>query len=145
MIRALTVAALAASLPAWAVGEHISVTGPAKEQLKETLCISMECKAGADFTVSSRVVGSQMELKVSGPSGTRFTTLLPLNGDGRLSNSDAMTATSQLVQAIESPAPQKAEKAALEKPAKKPSKWAKAHASKRKFGKAIRVASASRF
>jgi hypothetical protein len=142
MIRALTFAALVASLPAWAVGEHITVTGPAKDQLKETLCISMECKGGGDYVISSRVVGGQMELKVSGPSGPRFSTLLPLGEDGQLSNSDAMTATSQLIQAIENPnALKKAE--ASEKPEKveaaqkpvwskaKKAKWAKIQAKKK--------------
>lgn len=142
MIRALTFAALVASLPAWAVGEHITVTGPAKEQLKETLCISMECKGGGDYVVSSRVVGGQMELKVSGPSGPRFSTLLPLGEDGQLSNSDAMTATSQLITAIENPAalkkaeaPEKTEKVeAADKPAwskAKKAKWAKIQAKKK--------------
>ncbi len=142
MIRALTFAALVASLPAWAVGEHITVTGPAKDQLKETLCISMECKGGGDYVIASRVVGAQMELKVSGPSGPRFSTLLPLSEDGRLSNSDAMTATSQLIQAIENPAalkqaapekaPEKIEKAATEGWSKaKKAKWAKIQAKKK--------------
>lgn len=141
MIRALTVTALVASLPAWAVGEHIKVTGPAKDQLTETLCVSMECSAGADYTVSSRVVGNQMELKVSGPSGTRFTTQLPLTEDGTLSNSNVMTATSQLITAIENPtalkqaAPEKT--AAVEAPVKekwsaaKKAKWARIQAKKK--------------
>lgn len=153
MIRALTFTALLAALPAWAVGEHITVTGPAKDQLKETLCISMECKGGGDYVVSSRVVGAQMELKVSGPSGPRFTTLLPLGEDGQLSNSDAMTATSQLITAIENPnavkqAAEKAEKLEkTEKPAvaekwskAKKAKWAKMQA-KKKLGKHRMLAS----
>ena len=139
MIRALSLLALVSSLPAWAVGEHIAISGPAREQLSETLCISMECNAGTDYAVSSKIVGSKMELKVSGPGGTRLSLSLPVNDDGRLANSDAMTATSQLVQAIEAPASMK--EAAAEKPAvtkKKPSKLA---AAKHKLAKPVRVAS----
>src|SRR4051794_13410967 len=101
MMRSLLpVAALLASLPAWAVGEHIAVTGPAKDQMSETLCISMECGKGRDYTVASKVIGEQMELKVLGPDGsTRFTMKTPLNANGRIGASDAMTATAQLVHA----------------------------------------------
>ena len=81
MIRALSVLALVASLPAWAVGEHITVSGPAKEQLSETLCISMECTAGGDYVISSKVIAGKMELKVMGPSGPRLTLSLPLADD----------------------------------------------------------------
>ena len=130
MMRTFLNLALLASLPAWAVGEHIAVTGPAHDQLSETLCISMECSAGHDYTVTSKLVGTQMELKVLGPdSGVRFSMKLPTNGDGRLNSSDAMTATSQLVHAIETPFDAKAA-AALEKdskPAKKSAKLAKRH------------------
>ena len=145
MNRALPLLALVASLPAWAVGEHIAVTGPAREQLSETLCISMECGKSGDYTVSSKVVGGKMELKVLGPSGPRFSLSLPLTGDGRLANSDAMTATSQLVQAIESPASVKqpaAEKAKVAKKSGKAGKYSKlAKASKKgKLAKPVRVA-----
>lgn len=128
MKRIFPILALLTALPAWAVGEHIAVTGPAREQLSETLCISMECVAGAhDYTVTSKVVGAQMELKVLGPdNGVRLTLKTPLNGNGRLASSDAMTATSQLVHAIETPFVPKA--AALEKkPVKKSAKLAKRH------------------
>ncbi len=126
-MRTFLILAFLASLPAWAVGEHISVTGPARDQLKETLCISMECVPGAsDFTVSSKVVGAQMELKVLGPSGeVRLTLKTPVSDNGRLASSDAMTATSQLVHAIETPFTPT--KAAVEKPAAKKTKLAKRH------------------
>src|SRR5688572_15331493 len=107
MNRALSLLALVASLPAWAVGEHISVSGPARELLSQTLCISMECGKTGDYSVTSKLVGQKMELKVVGPSGVRLTLSLPATDDGRLSNSDALTATSQLVQAIENPLPAK--------------------------------------
>ena len=127
MMRTLLTLVFLTCLPAWAVGEHISVTGPAREQLSETLCISMECVQGAhDYTVTSKVVGSQMELKVLGPDGAvRFTLKAPASDNGRLASSDAMSATSQLVHAIETPF---AGKAAVEKPAlKKAPKLAKRH------------------
>ncbi|GEM_PF-3588551 len=137
MIRALTAFVLVASLPAWAVGEHIAVTGPAREQLSQTLCISMECSGGGDYTVSSKLVGNKMELKVIGPTGTRFSVTLPVDDNGRLLNSDAMTATSQLVQAIENPQAQK--EAAVEKP-KATAKKAKVAKATSKKAKPVRVA-----
>ncbi len=138
MIRALAAFTLVASLPAWAVGEHIAVTGPAREQLSETLCISMECSAGGDYTVSSKLVGNKMELKVVGPSGPRFSVTLPVDENGRLLNSDAMTATSQLVQAIENPQVAKEAAPTVAKPAvAKKAKLAKATSKK---AKPVRVA-----
>ena len=138
MKRTLPILALLASLPAWAVGEHISVTGPAREQLSETLCISMECNGGTDYTVASKVVGAQMELKVLGPDGgVRLTLKMPAIGN-RMASSDAMSATSQLVHAIETPFVAPPVKAAVEKPAKK-TKVAKHH-----LNPPIRVASRMR-
>ena len=138
MIRALAVVGLLTSVPAWAVGEHISITGPAHEQLSQTLCISMECGKSGDYTVSSKRVGEKMELKVLGPSGLRLSLSLPVNADGQMANSDAMTASAKLVQAIESPV---VKEAAAQKPAakKKLGKWAKD--SKRKLAKPVRLAS----
>lgn len=143
MIRALTVSILLASASAWAVGENIAVTGPASQQLSQTLCISMDCvKAGADYTVSSKLVGSKMELKVTGPSGVRLSLLLETAGDGQLANSEAMSATSQLIQAIENPVAPKAP-AAVEKPAapvKNAKKLARALKGSKKTQNAVRVA-----
>ena len=139
MIRALSLLALVSSLPAWAVVEHIAISGPALEQLSETLCISMECNASGDYTIASKVVAGKMELKVLGPSGPRLSLTLPINDAGRLANCDAMTATSKLVQAIENPVA--AKEAAVEKKStvkKKLSKVAKA--SKRKLPNPVRVA-----
>lgn len=126
MKRLLPALALLAGLPAWAVGEHIEVTGPAREQLSETLCISMECGTGAhDYTVSSKVVGEQMELKVIGSDGApRLILKSALNPAGRMASSDVMTAASQLVRAIEAPLPANADVAP---PAKKPVKVVKRH------------------
>ena len=128
MMRTLPVLALLISVPAWAVGEHIAVTGPAREQLSETLCISMECVPGSsDFTVSSKLVGAQMELSVVGPDGrVRLSLKAPLNGNGRLASSEVMTATSQLVHAIETPfVGKEVAEAPAKKVAKKQSKLAK--------------------
>lgn len=139
MRRLFLLAGLIGSSPAWAVGEHLTVTGPGREQLSETLCISMECNAGGDYTVTSRLVAGKMELKVLGPSGPRLTLMVATSGDGRLVNSDAMTATSQLVQAIENPVV--AKEAVTSKPAVKAKKSAKlAKASKAKVAKPVRVA-----
>jgi len=137
-MRTLPIVALLASLNAWAVGEHIAVTGPAKDQMSETLCISMECGKGHDYTVASKLVGEQMELKVLSPDGSvRFTLKTPVNANGRIGASDAMTATAQLVHAIENPAPEKA--AAVEKPAR-----AKVAAAKHKVHAPVRVAARMR-
>jgi hypothetical protein len=143
MIRSLPVLAILVSLPAWAVGEHIAVTGPAQDQLKESLCISMECgKGGHDFTVTSKLVGDQMELRLLGPDGAaRFTQLVPVNGSRQMASTDAMAATSQLVHAIENPT---AAKATVEK-AEKPAKSVKAKfAKKLKLHAPIRVAARMR-
>ncbi len=138
MIRVLSFIAVVGSSPAWAVGEHVAVSGPASEQLSQTICISMECVKGGDYTVSSKAVGGKMELKVTGPGGPRLSLSLPINDDGRLSNSDAMAATSQLVQAIEAPAGSKsAEKTGVKSAVKKKARFAKAH----KLAKPVRVAS----
>ena len=125
-MRRLSLFWVLASAPAWAVGEHIAVTGPAREQLRETLCISMECGPGAsDYTVTSKLVGEQMELKVLGPNGTvRFTLMTPTSGAGKLSASDAMNASTRLVHAIENPNEAKA-KVTASKVTKKSVKLAK--------------------
>ncbi len=138
MIRVLSFVTLVASIPAWAVGEPISITGPARDQLSQTLCISMECgQRGGDYVVTSKVVAGKMELRVVGPSGLRLSLMMPLTDDGRLTNSDAMTATSQLVHAIETPAA--AKEAIVEKrPAAKKSKLAKS--TKQKGPKPMRLA-----
>lgn len=139
MIRALTILALVAAAPAWAVGEHVSISGPAREQLSQTICISMECAGGDDYLISTKRVGGKMELKVSGPSGPRLTLTLPINDDGRLANCDAMSATSQLIQAIEAPAVAR-EVAAVEKQAGKVARAKVARAPKRVLAKPVRVA-----
>jgi hypothetical protein len=136
-MRTLLVLSFLASLPAWAVGEHIAVTGPAKDQLSETLCISMECAGSNDYIVSSKVVGDEMQLKVTGADGlVRLTLKTPVGPNGRLASSDAMSATSQLVHAIETP--YSASKAVAEKVEKKPAK--KAKYAKHHVAKPVRVA-----
>ena len=104
---------------AFAVGERISVKGELGDQLRETLCVSMECAAdGSDATVSARVVKNQVEVKVLGADGrVRLEQKLPANAEGRLSSTDLVAATSAIFKAIESPtaaveaksAPEKAE------------------------------------
>lgn len=113
MVRsALALAALVAT-SAFATGERLSITGAATP-LRETLCISMTCGAGAkDFTVSGRAVKGGLELTVTSASGQhRLTHLAPLNENGQLSSTDLVRATSLVVKAIENgpvaaPAPKK--------------------------------------
>ena len=85
----------------------------------------MECVAGAHaYTVSSKVVGAQMELKVIGPEGaTRLILRSPLTSAGKLASSEVLTATSLLVHAIEAPGVNS--KPAAVKPTKKSAKLAK--------------------
>ena len=73
MVRtALVLMTVLVAAPAWAVGERVSLPKglPFSEQLKETLCISMECGAGTDATVTAKVIkGNKAEIKVLSPSG----------------------------------------------------------------------------
>lgn len=103
MIRSLVLAALFTSTAAFATGERISITGAAA-QLKETLCISMNCvnAGGRDFTVSGRVVKGGIEVTVTGAGGQpRLTHLAPLNASRQISSTDLVRATALVVQAIE--------------------------------------------
>jgi len=80
------------SAPAWAVGERILLAkGDAfADQLKETLCISMECGTGVDAKVSAKVIkGNKVEIKVFSPTGAlKATVTAPLNAQGKISAMD---------------------------------------------------------
>lgn len=92
------------ALPAFATGETIVVTGAAAAQLKDTLCISMNCvTSGAkDFTVTGRQDGQTLELTVTSSSGQRrLTHSVALNAFNRLSSTDLVTATSLVQRSIE--------------------------------------------
>lgn len=130
------------SAPAWAVGERISLPKgqPFSEQLRETLCISMECGGGTDVSLTAKVIkGNKAEIKVFSPSGAlKATVTAPLGDDGRFSSMDLVAATSGLIQGIEAPEPSKTVAS------KGSSKAKKSVASKHKTKKSMKLAAKSR-
>jgi hypothetical protein len=144
---ALILLAVVAS-PAWAVGERIIIPSgvhPYGEQLKETLCVSMECvesrNGGLDATVSGKLLknkkGDQVELQVLAPSGAlKATVKAPVNDAGRMSSTDLVAATSAIIGAIEAP-----EAAAKAPSAAAPTKTAKVA---KKKSQALRLAAKAR-
>jgi hypothetical protein len=130
------------SAPAWAVGERVSLPKgqPFIEQLRETLCISMECGAGMDASITAKVIkGNKAEVKVFSPSGAlKATVTAPLGADGRISSMDLVAATSGIIQGIESQEPSKAAAST------KGSKSKKAMASKAKAKKSMKFAAKTR-
>ncbi|MBK7863628.1 MAG: hypothetical protein IPJ65_34480 [Archangiaceae bacterium] len=120
-----------AAAPAWAVGERVSIPkgAPYADQLRETLCISMECGTGTDASVTARVLKGKVdkvELKVFSPSGALKTTVTaPLDDSGRMSSMDLVAATSGLIAGIEGAEPS-SKVAAAKAPSKKTLAAAKA-------------------
>jgi hypothetical protein len=118
--------------PAWAVGERIILPAggqPFADQIKETLCVSMECVAnksgGLDATVTGKLIkdkkkGELVELQVVSSTGAvKATVKAPLMDNGHIGSTDLVTATSALIAAIEGPEPKaKAPEAAPTKTAK---------------------------
>jgi hypothetical protein len=106
-----TVAVLAAllALPAFATGEriHIASSGAASDQLKETLCFSMECqssKDGVEVIVTARAVGGSIELKVVSPDGTvRLSQRVAAEDEGRFGSTDLVSSTTKIFKSIEQP------------------------------------------
>jgi hypothetical protein len=141
MVRYLTMAMAMLATQAWAVGERVAIVGPDAEQLKEQLCISMECvspKANPDAVISTRHAGAQTQLEVKAADGTlRLSRALPLNDSNRLSSMDQVSATASIVSAIETKAKVEAPKPA---PAKKPAKLAKKSKSKKEKSGPIQLA-----
>lgn len=132
MARSVLVLMALAAAPAWAVGERISLpkgAAPFTEQLRETLCISMECGAGVDASLTAKVIkGNKAEIKVLGPGGAvKATITAPINEAGRMSTMDLVAATSGIIAGIESsgapaaPVVEKKSKRALASKAKKKS------------------------
>lgn len=126
-----TLLTVIAAGPAWAVGERLLVGGAeasAVAQLKETLCVSMECvgdirSMGVDVTVEAKVAKGLLQIDVASASGKHYATVKAELTDGRLGAMDLVSATSQILRAIEYP---EARAAAAPAPAKaRPSKWAK--------------------
>jgi len=148
MVRsALVLMTFLLAAPAWAVGERISVPkGHAfSEQLRETLCISMECGAGTDASVTAKVIkGNKAEIKVFSAAGAlKATVTAPLGDDGRLSSMDLVAATSGIIQGIEGAEPGKA--AASKAPAaSSKSKKALAAKAKAKSKRAMKLAAKAR-
>lgn len=152
-IKTLPLLTLLAGAPALATGERIALPsqGEAADQLRQTLCISMDCvsdRDSAEATVSVKASGSSIEVKVVGADGQlRLTHRAPAQ-DGRFSATDLVSATSKVFQAIESPQmlmEQKAEeKRAAERSraeaAEKKSKAKKAVAKKPTKKKAVHLA-----
>jgi hypothetical protein len=146
----LALIAVLAALPAFATGERIFVTGqgPAVDQLKETLCLSMECVAsrdGVEAVVTAKAAGDNIELRVTGSDGSvRFTQRIAALDDGRFGSTDLVSSSSKVFKAIEQPqlvseqhAQEKAELARA-KEAKKAK--LKALAAKKANKKALRLA-----
>ena len=150
----LALIATLAALPAFATGERILVTGngPAVDQLKETLCLSMECvssKDGVEAVVSAKAAGDNIELRVTGSDGSvRLTQRVAALDDGRFGSTDLVSSTSKVFKAIEQPqltaehtAQEKKEKAqALAAKAEAKKAKAKALAAKKANKKALRLA-----
>lgn len=133
---AIVLLAMAAT-PAWAVGERIILPkgAPFAEQIKDTLCISMECvadgKSGLDATITGKVIKGkkgqqQVELQVLSATGAvKATVKAPANETGRLSSMDLVAATSAVITAIEAPEPKTKAAAPASKVAKTEKKKAK--------------------
>jgi hypothetical protein len=112
MRTALLVLALS-STPAWAVGEKVVLPDaslPFSEQLKDGVCLSMECvegRGGFDAKLTGRRVkgkkGEQVEVRVLSASGKVKATLTAPAHEGRLSSTDLVSLTSAVVHAIEQP------------------------------------------
>ncbi len=148
MVRsALVLMVTLLAAPAWAVGERISVPKGLSfsDQLRETLCISMECGSATDASVTAKVIkGNKAEIKVFSPSGAlKATVTAPLGDDGRLSSMDLVAATSGIIQGIEGSESSKASKASATASAA-PAKSKKALASKAKSKRALKFAAKSR-
>jgi hypothetical protein len=150
MRRTSTLVLLIGSLlavPAWAVGERITVSGTNESQLKEVLCNSMECVSTAQARASGYSAaieaktgkGGLIDIRVLGADGkVRTTQHVPLTDSGLLSETDLVSATTEIMAAIEDPDHKgKAEsKDKDEAPVKAKSKHAKA----KKTAKPIRFA-----
>lgn len=126
MVRSVLVLMAVAAAPAWAVGERVALpkSGPEfTEQLRESLCISMECGVGVDATLTAKVVKGKAEIKVMSSTGAlKATITAPLNDAGRMSSMDLVSATSGIISAIESPEPSSKAPAAKKKVAAKAKK-----------------------
>jgi hypothetical protein len=119
MLRSVLVLMAVTAAPAWAVGERVSLpsNGAIADQLRATLCISMDCSQGGDASVTAKVLkGKKVELKVFSPAGKLKTTIkAPLDASGLMSSTDLVAATSGLIAGIEAPEKTDKEKTDKEK------------------------------
>jgi hypothetical protein len=116
------------SAPAWAVGERVVLPDaslPFAEQLKDGVCLSMECVEGSrgfDAKITGKLIkgkkGEQVEVRVLSAAGKVKATLTAPAHEGRMSSTDLVSLTSAVVHAIE--APERVASAAPAKAAKKP-------------------------
>jgi hypothetical protein len=113
MGRFTLVAMVVLAGPAWAVGERI-VVPPADtvyaEQLRDALCLSMECVTAESRSIDARVTarlvtdkkrGAHVEVRVVDSSGGVRATLTAPVHEGRVSSMDLVSLTSATVRAIE--------------------------------------------
>src|SRR5262249_35847438 len=114
MLRSALVIVVVAAGPAWAVGERVALpeaTQPYAEQIRETICLSMECVASTsrtfDTKVTARLVKGHVEVRVLSPSGKVKATVTAPVHEGRISAMDLVTLTSATVKAIEAPEPRR--------------------------------------
>ncbi|MFT3840172.1 MAG: hypothetical protein QM723_24500 [Myxococcaceae bacterium] len=136
------------ALPAWAVGERITVSGPNDTQLKEVLCNSMECVSSAQARSNGYSAAveaktgkdGRIDIKVVGADGkVRTTQHVPLTDSGRLSETDLVSATTEIMAAIEDPDHKAKAEASKDSDEPKPAAKGK-HAKAKKTPKAIRFA-----
>jgi hypothetical protein len=137
------------AVPAWAVGERITVSGQNDAQLKEVLCNSMECVSAAQARASGYSAaieaktgkGGLIDIRVLGADGkVRTTQHVPLTDSGRLSETDLVSATTEIMAAIEDP-DHKASKTESKDKDEAPAKAKGKHAKAKKTPKPIRFAS----
>jgi hypothetical protein len=96
-----------------ATGEKIALV-PEASQLRDTLCISMDCVARdqADVTVATHPVKTGIEISVTVLGQRRLTQVVPAGPDGQLSSTDLVRIGAAVFKAIEQPAAAEAPKAA---------------------------------
>ena len=63
----------------------VTFEGPAVPELEEQLCGRIACSAAAEVTLSLRVVGRQLAVRLTAPEGLLITDTYPLRADGLLS------------------------------------------------------------
>lgn len=103
MRRLLLLTVLLAAPAAFATGERVVLT-PSSNPLAETLCFSLNCVKGGSraAVVAMRPVKGGVEFTVTMANGQRrLTHLSRLNGNGKVSSTDLVRATSLVLQAIE--------------------------------------------